>query len=490
MRALSYKSRTKLLTAILASCWCVSPQISHGNEPVVPNVRTESIPESNIPLPNIKPHPEQKPTSALYSAQEIVATPWQIASDILDAGVQKTVQTNCVSADCISAPQGVELPSCDTPDGAERRETVIVSDDTPLNQVDGVQKPASSPMPGAQEIVQVQWSIKPIDEIPTSYRNSVAFQADRCPIVVWNSEDIDESLGQTSLDIASLESDNEVSSAEYQPELTSVASIEIQDSPSVNPQALKELQKLASDSESGVTYLSDLKQLLGGESQWLYGNGELLDLAPEEGTASSDSYIDDLNALIPKENATSTDTGYHQTAVRPQTFETTAPPSVPGAPKAPVKAYTSIAPDPNCNGSNGSGVSAIFQSMSSIRLNGLSTSPPSRPRDAVALTAELPRPENRACQYLDAYSPMYYATPARYGAFRPCRDTHVFWHRPLYFEDANLERCGQASGCLTTAASTVHFAALITFSPFLLAAEHPADCVRSLPDCPTCHHFE
>jgi hypothetical protein len=31
------------------------------------------------------------------------------------------------------------------------------------------------------------------------------------------------------------------------------------------------------------------------------------------------------------------------------------------------------------------------------------------------------------------------------------------WHRPLYFEDASLERMGRSHGCLQPAVSTAHF---------------------------------
>ena len=160
------------------------------------------------------------------------------------------------------------------------------------------------------------------------------------------------------------------------------------------------------------------------------------------------------------------------------------------APRRPRNPYTGIAPDPSCVGVAGVGVSSIFQPITSVQLNGLSTDPPSRPRNDNASVAELPRPENKACQFMDAYAPTFYETPMRYGAQRPTRNAHVFWHRPLYYEDPNLERCGQANGCLTTAVSTVHFVTAIAFTPYLTGATHPATCVQSLPDCPTCQSFD
>lgn len=517
MRALKYKNRKRILAAILASGCFILPRIAFCHEPVAPGLRTESVPVSNVPLPNIEALPHQKPTSAFYAPQEIVAINWDIAANILDASDQKTEQSKCVSADCISAPLGVELPPCDEPLVPVRirtaellpakvktrevctpptqiastlkgsAEAAPVASSVVLSTFEGVQKPALKALPVPQEIVQVNWSIRPQStDARAEYRTSAAFQASHCPLVLWNDDSFEEvrknAVHPISTPAVSHEMENGTGQAH-------VASIERHDALTVDPQTLNELQKLAAipgADSSGVTYLSELTQLLDGQSSWLFVNEDLLDLAPEEGSVAAVSYLDDLNGLVKKRERRHSDSDYRRTVAPQQTPAG----SVPSTPKKPSKPYTSIAPDPVCPPGSGVGVSSIFQSVSSIRLNGLSTDPPSRPREDAASTAELPRPENQACQYLDSYSPAYYATPVRYGSHRPSRDTHVFCHRPLYFEDANLERCGQSNGCLTTATSVVHFATLIAFSPYSMLAEHPADCVRSLPDCPTCHSFE
>ncbi len=498
MRAVTYKRRTLLLTALLACGSLIVPQPARCHEPIVTNVKAESILATCIPLSNFQPLPEQKPTSAVYSPQEMVTTKWQIHSSILDSGDQKTVQTKCVSADWISSPEGTRPPQCDTAVAAiciepRRTPTVTHQAAAAIAEEDGVRKPALSSMPVPQEIVQVQWSIKSRSGgTPAVFRNTAAFQAERCPLVVWNSDTFVETPETASLDTDVLGSTSEITVVENGAGETQAASVELRVSPTTDQLTLNELQELTtkSDTESGVTYLSELSQLLEGQSRWLFANEELLDLAPEECSTTAVSYMDDLNALVRDQKVSPKGSGYRKTVATQQSPATYAPDSPPPTPKKVSKPYTSIAPDPACNGNDGADVSTIFQSVSSIRLNGLSTSPPSLPRDAVELTAELPRPENRACQYLDADSPSYYATPQRYGARHPSRDTYAFWHRPLYFQDANLENCGQTSGCLTPAASSVHFAASIAFSPYLMAAEHPADCVRSLPDCPTCHSFD
>ena len=124
--------------------------------------------------------------------------------------------------------------------------------------------------------------------------------------------------------------------------------------------------------------------------------------------------------------------------------------------------------------------------MGSISVNGTSSEPPKVPKNVKKI--ELTLPPNQACAYLEPGAPSYYLT-AGYGVRKAPRNTHRFYHHPLYFEDANLERCGQSSGCLTTLNSAVQFTTMAALLPYLTTADHPRDCVEALPDCPTCHAF-
>jgi hypothetical protein len=65
------------------------------------------------------------------------------------------------------------------------------------------------------------------------------------------------------------------------------------------------------------------------------------------------------------------------------------------------------------------------------------------------------------------------------------RDTYAFHHQPLYFEQANMERCGKSWGCLTTAVSVTHFAASTVMLPWQMAVSPPCSKVRTLRDCKT-----
>ncbi len=71
----------------------------------------------------------------------------------------------------------------------------------------------------------------------------------------------------------------------------------------------------------------------------------------------------------------------------------------------------------------------------------------------------------------------------------PPRNEYPLRHQPLYFEDPNLERCGDSNGCLTEFTSIAHFGFRIPILAYLMASYPPHDCVRSLPDCPTCSKF-
>ena len=69
------------------------------------------------------------------------------------------------------------------------------------------------------------------------------------------------------------------------------------------------------------------------------------------------------------------------------------------------------------------------------------------------------------------------------------RDSYVFHHNPLWFEDPNLERCGRGWGHLTSAVSLVRFNANIAILPYRMTAQPWCSCVRTLPDCTVCEKF-
>jgi hypothetical protein len=70
------------------------------------------------------------------------------------------------------------------------------------------------------------------------------------------------------------------------------------------------------------------------------------------------------------------------------------------------------------------------------------------------------------------------------------RYTLRFCHRPLYFEERNLERCGKTYGCATNAVSGFYFLTNTAMLPYRIASQRP-DCTVATPgDCKTCQQFD
>lgn len=72
---------------------------------------------------------------------------------------------------------------------------------------------------------------------------------------------------------------------------------------------------------------------------------------------------------------------------------------------------------------------------------------------------------------------------------RPARNMYPICYNPLYFEDPNLERCGQTHGWATEFVSAARFFGRVPLVPYMMGVTPPCDCVRALPDCPVCHRF-
>ena len=66
----------------------------------------------------------------------------------------------------------------------------------------------------------------------------------------------------------------------------------------------------------------------------------------------------------------------------------------------------------------------------------------------------------------------------------PRRYTYDFQHRPLYFEQPGLERCGRSFGCATSMVSATAFLAQTALLPYQVLALGPCTHVSPLGDCP------
>lgn len=63
---------------------------------------------------------------------------------------------------------------------------------------------------------------------------------------------------------------------------------------------------------------------------------------------------------------------------------------------------------------------------------------------------------------------------------------YCFYSRPLYYEDANLERCGYSLGLYQNLVSAAHFFGTTALLPYHIGSQPPQDCVWGKGDCPQC----
>ncbi|MEP3480618.1 MAG: hypothetical protein ABJZ55_15315 [Fuerstiella sp.] len=259
------------------------------------------------------------------------------------------------------------------------------------------------------------------------------------------------------------------------------------------PTYLEELNQLAPDfAEAGAetvidSYVSELNSLLHGPSPWILARGEMLDLRPEEPepVGTSDTYINELQSLVTQSGATSFASTRRN--ARQRTLLTAAEFQRQRPVTAPPTTY--VIPQQGqgfCESPGSKTVNGLFAPLSVVGVSGNSTAPPEVPQEVEQMELDLPK--NLACSYLESGVPGYYLTRG-YGTRKAPRNTHKFHNNPLYFEDPNLERCGQSNGCLTTFTSAIQFATMAALLPYQTAADHPRDCVAALPDCPTCQSF-
>ena len=99
-------------------------------------------------------------------------------------------------------------------------------------------------------------------------------------------------------------------------------------------------------------------------------------------------------------------------------------------------------------------------------------------------------PNDRAADILFAGD----TPPIRVGATgasvpRPMRYTVGSWHRPLYYQQPNLERCGNSIGCLQNALSGIQFLTNTFTLPYHMAQQRPDCPVNTGVDCQTCQQI-
>ncbi|MEM7316417.1 MAG: hypothetical protein AAF497_25060 [Planctomycetota bacterium] len=97
-------------------------------------------------------------------------------------------------------------------------------------------------------------------------------------------------------------------------------------------------------------------------------------------------------------------------------------------------------------------------------------------------------PENLAAKNLPAYDPFYIAATGEAPAL-PNRYTIGFKHRPLYYQQRNLERCGIGCGYFTNVVSGAKFVADTIVLPYRMGKTYPNRLVATDGDCQSCQHY-
>ncbi|MDG2221476.1 MAG: hypothetical protein P8L85_08860 [Rubripirellula sp.] len=100
--------------------------------------------------------------------------------------------------------------------------------------------------------------------------------------------------------------------------------------------------------------------------------------------------------------------------------------------------------------------------------------------------SDKPTPEDRAKEVLQTKPPIEIGGTA-IGAILPDRYPILMYHRPLYFEQPNLERCGNTCGYFQNAISSALFFSDTVALPCRIWQHRGHSCVKAGGDCPTCH---
>ena len=500
--------RSFQLLALPASVFLSSMALGAEGSQTVP--QTDSTPTSNVPLPLVSSFPLQKASDGAFAATEIHPLSCSLYPAEMRSGSQKPA-FHAEIAGCVPSNQHL-LQSTSRVEVAEVVPATValpafagiqsevrggVQDSTSTGRDDGNRKSGVQPVPQPGEISMVKWEASGQvsgggGKIPMSQD----FTAADCPTIPWANSNFGDLLAEptTSDAVGASSVVSNVDSSESVSGKAMLSSISSPNAEAVPTDVMKELAVLTpslATVSAGDTYLAELDELLQGQANWLFGDEEIVDLAPREPEVATGHYLDELNSLASKNGHLAGNT-YHNTSLSRQDAggQQSAEDANHKSNFPITNPYETIAATEECcTGNSGEKpLTDFFKPVAEISVTGLSTQPPSRSADDMQNL--LKRPVDSACQYMDNATPIAYYVPPRFGGSRPSRNTLKLCHNPLYYEDPNLERCGQSYGCMTTAVSVVHFSTAIAMTPFKMSQNCPRDCVQALPDCPTCHKFD
>ena len=113
-----------------------------------------------------------------------------------------------------------------------------------------------------------------------------------------------------------------------------------------------------------------------------------------------------------------------------------------------------------------------------------------KPVRTIQLSAGINRsqvPDNQAASLIKTDKPILITNSGTVSL--PDRYTVCITYRPLYYEDANLERCGNGHGIWQPAYSGFKFLATTLVLPYKMGRQCPIAEVRCPGDCKTCQSF-
>lgn len=254
--------------------------------------------------------------------------------------------------------------------------------------------------------------------------------------------------------------------------------------------------------QESLTYLDELAQLEGNDAPWIQSAvviaEQKMDLdvnfdERQELVETQPMFMNDLQELALRQTQ-EMQIDVPEYAVPPHLVElqelerrnlmirSVSVPSLAQAPAIPAPPVDpGYNPAPKTTMSQEGVLESLFAPVTGIKVTGNSTAPPE--------AAKLKTPPNDATPYFDALIPAAYVSSPILGVVHPSRYPVCFTHNPLYYEDANLERCGTSCGMLATARSFALFCGQTAAMPYLVLATPPRTCMSTLGDCRTCEEF-
>lgn len=241
----------------------------------------------------------------------------------------------------------------------------------------------------------------------------------------------------------------------------------------MHPAILKELSSIPSASPRGGAsarlddqpaqsvqpqYLTELQTLTDGSRPWVRLNDDFAAAAPQQIAEAQPAWFRELQSIEQRAGVSPA-----APALAAGVIQVSAS-TLPATSQPPVSAE----------------LSSLFPKLSDLTLT-----PATARSDEARKAAIRARSEARSSINVDAWFSTRVDGNSYTGPVHriSARDTYAFHHQPLYFEQANMERCGRSWGCLTTAVSATHFAASTVMLPWQMAVSPPCSKVRTLRDC-------